>query len=183
MKLKSMNSLLRLRTYLENYEYLPPDDTLTPLLEHAALERNLALRRITAEDVIAPGLREDSIYRPRFNLTHEDLVVIGGEGGGTRSSSYTFATSWSNYLRSTFKPNQFHCFPGILPREDCVYLYILEHKTLAGREDIHQDDAQARPLEVCFFTRTTDVPPGELHVRRVVRSNITSITITNIIMV
>lgn len=62
-----------------------------------------------------------------------------------------------------------------------MYLYILEHKTLARREDIHEDDAKARPLEVCFFTRTTDAPPGELHVRRVDMSSIhIIITITNI---
>jgi hypothetical protein len=154
---------------------LPPEGTLTPLLEHATLERSLALRRIHTEDVIAPGLREDALYRGRFNLTHEDLVVLG-QGEGSRSSPYTFATSWSNYLRSTFKPKQFHCFPGILLREDCVYLYILEHKTLPGREDIHEDDAKARPLEVCFFTRTASAPPGEIHVRRVDRSTITTTT-------
>lgn len=114
MKLKVMIRLLRLRIDLENYDYFPPDDTLTPLLEHAALERNLALRRIQAEDVLAPGLREDALYRARFNLTHEDLVVIGGEGA--RSSSYTFATSWSTYLRGTCKPKHVHCFLGILPR-------------------------------------------------------------------
>ncbi len=153
-----MNRLIRLRTYLENYEYVQPDESLRPGLEHAELERSLALRRIHTEDVIAPGLREDAVYRGRFNLTHEDLVVLG-QGEGSRSSRYTFATSWSNYLRSTCKPKQFHCFLGILLREDCVYLYSLEHKTLPGREDIHEDDAKARPLEVCVLHQDRKRPP------------------------
>ena len=39
LKLRNMNAVLRLRTFLENYQYLPPDDVVVPLVENAATER------------------------------------------------------------------------------------------------------------------------------------------------
>ena len=159
MKLKAMNALLRLRWYLENHEHLPPEGILTPLLEHQQLGHRLAMNQIIAEDLIAPGLREDSPYRERFNLAHEDVVVMA-RAAGKPHTNYTFTKSWSNYVRATFVPKRFHCFPGLGGAEDRVYIYILEHKTLAGREDIPDDDAKARPLEVCFFKPIQDSPPG-----------------------
>ena len=39
------------------------------------------MNQIIAEDLIAPGLREDSLYRERFNLAHEDVVVIARAAG------------------------------------------------------------------------------------------------------
>ena len=49
---------------------------------------------------------------------------------------------------------------------------------MAGREDLHEDDAKARPLEVCFFTRIADAPPGEIHVSRVDKSTSGMVTHT-----
>ena len=69
-------------------------------------------------------------------------------------------------MRATFVPTRFHCFLGLGSADDRVYIYVLEHKSLAGREDIPDDDAQACPLEVCFFKKAQDSPPGELHVTR-----------------
>ena len=88
LKLRNMNAVLRLRTFLENYQYLPPDDVLVPLVEHAATERRLEMRQVVAEDVIAPGLREDSLYRRRFNLEHEEWLVVARAQAGS-SSTYT----------------------------------------------------------------------------------------------
>ena len=84
-----------------------------------------------AEDVTAPGLREDSLYRRRFNLEHEEWLVVARAQAGS-SSTYTWATAWSNYVRATFDPNRFHCFPGVGTAMDRAYIYVLEHKTLAG---------------------------------------------------
>ena len=122
-------------------------------------------------------MREDSLYRRRFNLEHEEWEVVAQAQGGN-SSTYTWATAWSNYVRATFEPKRFHCFPGVGTDMDRVYIYVLEHKTLAGREDLHEDDAKARPLEVCFFTRIADAPPGELHVSRVDQSTSGMVTHT-----
>ena len=72
----------RLRTFLENYEHAPPDDVLEPLLEHAATEREMTMRQVQAEDVIAPGLREDSPHKRRFNLEHEDWQILARTQGG-----------------------------------------------------------------------------------------------------
>ena len=77
------------------------------------------MSQIIAEDLIAPGLREDSLYRERFNLAHEDVVVMA-RAAGKPHTNYTFAKSWSNYVRSTFVPQRFHCFPGLGDAEDSV---------------------------------------------------------------
>ena len=101
-----------------------------------------------------------------------------GRGGPPREAKYTFATAWSNYVRATFRPKKFYCFPGLRNEADRVYLYVLEHKSLAGREAIPEDDAKARPLEVCFFTKSTDASPGELLVRRADSSTSSLVTHT-----
>ena len=88
------------------------------------------------------------MYKERFNLVHEDLAVMG-RGAAPRSAQYTFATSWSNYVRATFKPKTFHGLHGPGREVDRVYLYVLDHKSLAGRDAIPEDGAKARPLEVC----------------------------------
>ena len=54
-----------------------------------------------------------------------------GLGGPPREAKYTFATAWSNYVRATFRPKKFYCFPGLRNEVDRVYLYVLEVKKAA----------------------------------------------------
>ena len=67
---------------------LQPENVRAPLLEHAATERNLALRQIAAEYVIARGLRKESLHKRRFNLEHEDSLALA-RGLVGRMSTYT----------------------------------------------------------------------------------------------
>ena len=77
------------------------------------------MNQISAEDLIAPGLREDSLYTERFNLAHEDVVVMA-RAAGKPQARYTFARPWSNFVRATFVLKSFHCFPGLGSAEDRV---------------------------------------------------------------
>ena len=53
------------------------------------------------------------------------------------------------YLRNTFVPFYFYHMQTLRDRD--TYVFVLENKTLAGREFRDGNDAQARPLVVCFF--------------------------------
>ncbi len=77
------------------------------------------------------------------------------------------ANTWSVYLRETFVPKRFYVFDGLAPG---LYIYVLESKTLAGRERRHRDDAQGRPMVVTFFERIEDDHMNVL-VRRTDRSS------------
>ena len=57
------------------------------------------------------------------------------------------------YLRNTFAPYCFYNMPN-LDRD--TYVFVLENKTLPGRESRDGNDAQARPLVVCLFRRDRD---------------------------
>ena len=70
------------------------------------------MNRIVAEDLIAPGLQKDSVYRERFNLSHEDVVIVA-RSAGKPHITYNFAKSWSNYVRATLVRKNFHCFSGL----------------------------------------------------------------------
>ena len=61
------------------------------------------MNQIIANDLVAPGLRKGSLYKERFNLAHEDVVVLA-RAAGKPQTSYTFAKSRSNYVQATIVP-------------------------------------------------------------------------------
>ena len=78
------------------------------------------------------------------------LLVAGEEAGaaaGARARTPLEQTR-SVYLQNTFEPLAFYRLPTVDPR---TWVYVLEAKTMGGREARTAEDAQARPLVVCFF--------------------------------
>ena len=67
------------------------------------------------------------------------------------------------YLRETFFPKSFYHIPGIAPD---TYIYVLDNRTLAGREPRDALDAQSKPLVLAFFERVSALHE-ELIVERV----------------
>ena len=170
LSLASMNALLRLTRFLEQHGgEFPPPAVLGPLLaaEQAHLRR--ARAEIDAADEIALGWRHRAVYLERFNLRAADLDLLGEEEAAPLdlvSYRTSYQTSFSVYLRNTFQPQRFHQVPGVTPD---LWVYVLDSKTLAGREPRDALDAQARPMVVSFFERDPSADAMSLVVRRVNR--------------
>ena len=114
---------------------------------------------------IAPGFREGLVDLERYNLRIADLALFHDEPALAEAPldlRSDFASSGSVYLRNTFAPNRFyHALLG----DAATWVFVLENKTLAGREPRHATDAQTRPLVVCFF-KQLDSAVDELVVGR-----------------
>ncbi len=128
-----------------------------------------AQAQLRAEDLVAPGWRAAFPYLERFNLRAADLNLLGDMDPDEAIVHFrnSYAETGSVYLRDTFLPRAFHQVPGVNPD---IFIYVLENKTLPGREPRDREDAQSRPLVACFFERC----PGaedELIVRRVDRAS------------
>ena len=71
------------------------------------------------------------------------------------------------YLRNTFAPRLFYQLPGL---DAGSWVYVLENRTLAGREARDAAEAQGRSLVVCFFGQA----PGAADETIVTRSDTSS---------
>ena len=90
------------------------------------------------------------MYRDRFNLSAVDHDLVAGDvvalvvpapvGG-------PFALAWRNYMKSVFQR-------GFMYRVSCnpsAVLYVVENKTLAGKEDrAYEGEAMGRKWSLCF---------------------------------
>ena len=109
MKLKSLNAWLKLGTYLRDHQSLPDADDLEPHLNDIRARGRAAMAALVASDTIAPGLRHDSLYWSRLNLTVSEAALLRADTlDVAEPARRTFETAWSNYLRSTFEEGQFY---------------------------------------------------------------------------
>ena len=170
LSLASMNALLRLTRFLEQHRgEFPPPAVLGPLLENEKAHLRRARAAIDAADEIALGWRHKAVYLERFNLRGADMDLLGEQDAAPLdlvSYRTSYQTSFSVYLRNTFQPQRFHQVPGVTHN---LWVYVLDSKTLAGREPRDALDAQARPMVVSFFERDPSADAMSLVVRRVNR--------------
>ena len=109
--------------------------------------------------------RSAYVYRARFNL--EDLRLIKEDGDELAPAAPAlapspFLTAWRNYLKLSVFQTGFMYRLAASP----TYVYVVENKTLAGREDrSYEGEAVGRKLSVVFFESK-----GEDLVQRVDRS-------------
>ena len=125
---------------------------------------NLALRQIVFN-------RSEWAFRERLGLGPDDHHLVAEvEPRAVRAprvlGAGPFVSAWRNYLKNLLKPTCFYAFEA---KPDILF-YILENKTLAGREDRSEEghpEAPGRKVALCFFERAE--LPG--HVRRAVRGS------------
>ena len=96
--------------------------------------------------------RSAYVYQARFNLN--DLRLIHDEADAPAApvalvpGATPFATAWRNYLKLSVFEKGFMFRVGASP----TYLYVVENKTLAGKEDrSYEGEAVGRKLTLAFF--------------------------------
>ena len=147
----------------------PHHADLLPHLTMEAAAQRVAEAEVAAQEEIAPGYRAGYTMLGRFNLRVVDLALAADDPGahaGVVHVRSDFDHTASVYLRNTFLPLRFYHAPT-LGRGD-TWVFVLENKVLGGRDARHDDDAQSRPLVVCFFERAESAA-DELVVRRTER--------------
>ncbi len=99
-------------------------------------------------------MRSEFIFRDRFNLSSADYKLVAEDGldaVGPPAPGGPFALAWRSYLKSVFKRGfmyKLSCSPSVV-------LYIVENKTLAGKEDrTYEGEALGRKLVVSFMEHT-----------------------------
>ena len=111
--------------------------------------------------------RSEWIHRERLGLSPEEHRLLNEEDPLAARAPVPFgsdfARAWRNYLKNLLRPTYFFAFEA----KPAILFYILENKTLAGREDRPEDhpEAPGRKVTLVFFER--DHLPG--HARRVDR--------------
>ena len=111
--------------------------------------------------------RSEWAHRERLGLGPDDHHLVADvEPRAVRAprvlGSGPFVSAWRNYLKTLLKPTCFYAFEA----KPDVLFYILENKTLAGREDRSEEghqEAPGRKVTLCFFERAAGLPG---HVRR-----------------
>ena len=155
MRLKDLNAMLRLKQFLNMHanEFPAPDALAEPLRAEMAWLRGVH-RQVQDEDLVAARWRADFPYLERFNLRVADLHLIGEDGApGLAAFRSAYQETASVYIRKVFDEKAFFSFPGLSPD---TFLYVLDSKTLAGREPRDEADAQSRPLALCFFKKVRE---------------------------
>ena len=97
MKLKSMNAWLKLGQYLRGHAELPSAEELQPYLSNIRRGERLAMAGVRGDDVIAQGLRHDSLYWSRLNLSVSEAALLAADARDAATpSARTFEVAWSN---------------------------------------------------------------------------------------
>lgn len=116
--------------------------------------------------------RSEWIHRERLGLAPEDHHLLAdAEPRALRAprvlGAGPFVGAWRNYLKNLLRPTFFFAFEA----KPAVLFYVLENKTLAGREGRSEEDHQEAPgrkLTLVFFERAAELPG---HARRVDRGS------------
>ena len=146
LRLKSLNAILRLNHFLgSNGNEFPPPHVLADHLRTEMAVLRAAHLKLQREDQVAPKWRSDAPYMDRFNLRVADLHLLADDEApapGLATCRTAYLDTVSVYIRSVFGEKAFFSFPGLSPD---TFIYVLDSKTLAGREARDAADAQSRP--------------------------------------
>lgn len=162
LKLKSLNAWLKLGEHLRDTDALPPHRELLP---HLTAIKQAFKEEYTAHlkgDALAKGVVIDHMYHERLGLSPEDVHLMkhgGADLGCAPPAAKTFDAVWSNFVRWTFVKGRFYSFPDLSPH---LFLYVVENKSLAGREARAADEATGRSLVVTWFETDLDASTGDV---------------------
>ena len=167
MKPKALNAWLKLCSYLDWNDELPPIETLEPYITRIRAGFEQAVAAVRANQEVAVQYRRDSVYWERLNLSVSDVALLKGKAVVRPNHENKFEDFWANHVRWTFKKDSFFSFPTL---RDNLFLYVIEHKSAAGRDALPEEEALGRPLSVAWFEEEEELADGIL-VRRVDRSS------------
>ena len=148
LKLKSLNAWLKLGEHLRGFTNLPPTAELSPHLSAVKQKFRQDYKSHLEGGDVAKGLVCDAMYHERLGLTSEEVHLLKEGDSTAPQAPRSFEVAWSNYVRWTFVKGRFFSFPKLKPH---LFLYVVENKSLAGRESRAPDEASGRPLAVCWF--------------------------------
>ena len=126
-----MQTWLKLTSYLFTNTTLSPKTELKPYLDHIILAQRAQLRAITGDGEIASGLREDSLYSHRLNLSEDAREFL--RGPADLENGVQMPATLGNYARATFQKHHFLLFSGP-PRSSAMQ----GPGCLAGKVNFHQ---------------------------------------------
>ena len=154
LRLKSLNASLRLTWHLEqNLGRFPPHKDLAAYLHNEKARLRGIYRQLDIEDAVAPVFRPDVPFLERFNLRSADLHLLHEHAApflAMTTLRAEYRATASVYLRNVCGDKVFISYPGVAPD---TFVYILDNKTLAGREPRDALDAHSRPLVLSFFQK------------------------------
>ena len=163
LQLKNLNASLKCLTYLETHgQTFPAPHFLEPILDAESRSLRAAWADAADRDDIAPVFQRNYPFLDRFNLQLSELRLLGSVGTGSTTLSNSYLETCRVHWQKTYAPLAFYQILGLSD----IFIFVMENKTLAGRERRLADDAQHRPLVLCFFERAPG-PPDEIIVRRV----------------
>ena len=137
-------------------ETFPDNDHLRTNLVMAADAWRIVRSRLDRDEEIAPGYRDAFVSLERFNFRAADLALMVDEYAVGRVPANVRAdlvSTASVYLRNTFMAGRFYCVPTL--GSGGTWFYVLENKVLPGCAPRDVDDAQTRPLVICFFKQVS----------------------------
>jgi hypothetical protein len=76
VKLKMLNSILRLSSYVNHHGDLPALDSLIPYIQHIRQQLRERYDQVMNQGDVAAGLRIEWVYKDRFNLGLADLNLL-----------------------------------------------------------------------------------------------------------
>ena len=158
IKFKFINCMLKLNSEMITKGGFPHDDALRPHIRDIRAELRREAAAIELEGAIAPGYRNDFMYRERFNLASADVDLLRQELHHGPSKGQTFESSREVYLRNLLQPYKLYAFMGIQRTYACFY--VAENKSFAGKDTPGEGEATGRFLSVAWLEATRELDEG-----------------------
>lgn len=93
------------------------------------------------------------MWRARLGLAPEDQRLVEADPQPALQAlqaDATFTSAWRNYMKSALVKSYWYAFAD----KPTVLFFVLDNKTLAGREERATGDATGRKLVLSFYSRT-----------------------------
>ena len=160
MELPSLNAWLKISEHIRMYDELPPYAELQLYINEARLTWQRSYLEHLQKGDIAKGLITDRTYNERLGIGAAEVDLLRQPDDAAPRGPKTFASAWINSVRWTFLKGQFYSFPGLKPN---LFLYVVDNKSLTGREPRAGDDTAGRPLAATWFERRFDLGADIVH--------------------
>ena len=152
MKFKMLNAIMKLESWMRCFGDFPSDHEIAPYLAEQVSAMFAQLEALRRTGYIAPGLRNDFMYKARFNLSPNEVDLLKRNLGNKPQPAQTHFGAWAQYVRFLFRKNSFYCFTGLRdgPARN-RFVMVVENKSLPGRDQLRDEEASGRKMTVMWF--------------------------------